>query len=143
MWTSKPVLHSELQMDQEQSPSLKTTTLVGDGTRLRSQHSEGRGSWIPWVRGQPGLQTYFQNSQRYTEKPSFKKQNNNNKKPITKTVYWFNQLFCSAFGSETTLFLIFLLFCLKWTLCSRDCPWTLYINQASLNSPHLPPDPWD
>ena len=32
-----------------------------------------------WVQGQPGLQSEFQNSQDYTEKPCLKKQNNNNK----------------------------------------------------------------
>jgi hypothetical protein len=30
------------------------------------------------VRGQPGLQSEFQDSQGYTEKPCLKKQNNNN-----------------------------------------------------------------
>jgi hypothetical protein len=32
-----------------------------------------------WVRGQPGLQTEFQDSQGYTEKPSLRKQNKTNK----------------------------------------------------------------
>jgi hypothetical protein len=33
-----------------------------------------------WVRGQLGLQSEFQDSQGYTEKPWLEKQNNNNKK---------------------------------------------------------------
>jgi hypothetical protein len=33
-----------------------------------------------WVRGQPGLQSEFQDSQGYTEKPCLKKIKNNNKK---------------------------------------------------------------
>jgi hypothetical protein len=31
-----------------------------------------------WVRGQPGLQSEFQDSQGYTEKPCLKKQKTNN-----------------------------------------------------------------
>jgi hypothetical protein len=31
-----------------------------------------------WVQGQPGLQSEFQDSQGYTEKPCLEKQNNNN-----------------------------------------------------------------
>jgi hypothetical protein len=33
-----------------------------------------------WVRGQPGLQSEFQDSQGYTEKPCLQKPNNNNKR---------------------------------------------------------------
>jgi hypothetical protein len=32
-----------------------------------------------WVQGQPGLQSEFQDSQGYTEKPCLEKQNNSNK----------------------------------------------------------------
>jgi hypothetical protein len=45
-----------------------------------------------WVRGQPGLQSEFQDSQGYTEKPCLEKQknkqnnNNNNKKYLS---VWF------------------------------------------------------
>jgi hypothetical protein len=41
-----------------------------------------------WVRGQPGLQSEFQDSQGYTEKPCLEKQKqkqNNNKKAHAKT----------------------------------------------------------
>jgi hypothetical protein len=39
-----------------------------------------------WVQGQPGLQSEFQDSQGYTEKPCLEKtkQNNNNKKNNNK-----------------------------------------------------------
>ena len=37
------------------------------------KHSGGRGRWI-WVRGQPGLQSEFQESQGDTEKPCLEKQ---------------------------------------------------------------------
>jgi hypothetical protein len=53
-----------------------------------------------WVRGQPGLQSEFQDSQGYTEKPCLKKQTN--KQTIRKTImkmailpkaiYWFNAI---------------------------------------------------
>ena len=38
-----------------------------------------------WVRGQPGLQSEFQDSQSYTEKPCLKKNKNKNKNKKKKT----------------------------------------------------------
>jgi hypothetical protein len=38
-----------------------------------------------WVRGQPGLQSEFQNSQGYTEKPCLKKKQNKTKQNKTTT----------------------------------------------------------
>ena len=38
-----------------------------------------------WVQGQPGLQSEFQDSQSYTEKPFLEKNNNNNNKKKKKT----------------------------------------------------------
>jgi hypothetical protein len=49
------------------------------GTRLSSQHLGGRGRWI----SKPGLQSEFQDSQGYTEKPCLDK--TNKKKPTTTT----------------------------------------------------------
>jgi hypothetical protein len=38
-----------------------------------------------WVRGQPGLQSEFQDNQGYTEKPCLEKTKQTNKKPTNQT----------------------------------------------------------
>jgi hypothetical protein len=56
--------------------------LGSGGTCLSSQHSggRGRGRWISWVLGQPSLQTEFQDSQGYTEKPCLEKKKKKKKR---------------------------------------------------------------
>jgi hypothetical protein len=41
-----------------------------------------------WVRGQPGLQSEFQDSQGYTEKPCLEKQNKTNKQTNKQKEFW-------------------------------------------------------
>jgi hypothetical protein len=50
-----------------------------------------------WVRGQPGLQSEFQDSQGYTEKPCLEKQKQKTKNKKTKKKIFF--LSCIILGS--------------------------------------------
>jgi hypothetical protein len=52
-----------------------------------------------WVWGQPGLQSEFQDSQGYTEKPCLEKQNKTKQKPkqTKKKPFNYNVLFCCLF----------------------------------------------
>jgi hypothetical protein len=47
-----------------------------------------------WVRGQPGLQSEFQDSQDYTEKPCLEKQKQNKKKKIKILLYMKTLMSC-------------------------------------------------
>jgi hypothetical protein len=50
-----------------------------------------------WVRGQPGLQSEFQDSQGYIEKPCLEKTNNNNNNNKTKCMLLFTYIFNNIF----------------------------------------------
>jgi hypothetical protein len=58
-----------------------------------------------WVRGQPGLQSEFQDSQGYTEKPCLKKQNKQTKQNKTKKSERIKlRVFSMPFGMKYSLF---------------------------------------
>jgi len=77
-----------------------------------------------WVRGQPGLQSEFQDSQGYTEKPCLKNKTKQNKTKQNKTKKW-----CNLWAPGTVFYSYFILanFSLEsasthsyWGVCLSD-----------------------
>jgi hypothetical protein len=87
---------------------LKIPTFSRAGWHTPSIPALGRQRQVDlWVRGQPGLQSEFQDSQGYTEKPCLKKQTNKQKKANHFVVCFTDPLCLSLIKSVTTQKLVF------------------------------------